>query len=236
MTDLIDNWPASQERILSLQTSRKLAQETAFCVHPDHNHLNHLTQLVQNFHLPHPPRFLNQVHGNEIIEYQQQPQADFQYEADACFTKVKGVICAVMTADCLPVLLTDIDGTFVAAVHCGWRSLYADILTLTLAKINPQHEVLAWFGPCIQQAQYEVSMDFVTNYLAKHPDCKAAFTPMKNGKSKADLCHMAAQQLQNNNVTQISKYDKCTYLSHNYYSWRQDQTPHRMGSMIWLNL
>ncbi len=233
MTHLIEQWQCP-ENVVAVQTSQSLISEQNFSVHPSHASPSQILALTESFGLPHQPSFLHQVHGNEIAEYHQPPIGQMHTKADACFTRKTDVICAVMTADCLPVLMTDIKGTFIAAVHCGWRSLFANILQDTLTAIKPDHQVLAWFGPCIQPAQYEVGDEFVEHYLAKHPDSHTAFITTSSGKIHADLSAMATQQLSQAGVTNIEQDGHCTYLSTAYHSWRQNQTAKRMATMAWL--
>lgn len=232
MTHLIHHWH-TPNHVHALQTTNTLDNEV-FDIHPEYSNQQQLEHLSSKFNLPHQPKFLRQVHGGNVIEYTAQTETGFNHQADACFTRATNVICGILTADCLPVLMTDTKGSFVAAVHCGWRSLYADILSITLNIINPRDEVLVWFGPCIQQAQYEVGEDFVDNYLSKHPNAASAFKPVSNNKSFASLYQLAESQLNKLNINNISKSHECTYLDSNYYSWRENQTPQRMASLIWL--
>ena len=222
-------------QVKAIQTTNSLAEHKPFDIHPKQSKPELINQLVRDFNLPHQPIFLQQVHENQVIEYTEKPVAQLQHQADACFTRHTGIVCAVMTADCLPVLLTDTAGTFVAAVHCGWRSLYAEILTKTLQSIKSPHSILAWFGPYIHQPQYEVDKAFVEQYLKKQPDSKQAFTAIKAGKSFANLSVMAQIQLNASGVNRIQHHNQCTFLNTNYYSWRENNTIQRMASMIWLD-
>lgn len=238
MTHLIEYWQ-KPESVCAVQTSNQLSGGSdvndCFDVHPHHSKPDMMAKLTKQFNSPHPLKFLKQVHKSSVHEFHQPPIKDFSIEADACFTRKPGIVCAVMTADCLPVLLTDVKGSFVAAVHCGWRSLFDDILTKTIEAINPSSQVLAWFGPCIQQSQYEVDEPFVENYLKKHPDCKTAFTNIVNGKSHASLYQLAGRQLQQTVDGQITYNQECTFLNQSYYSWRENKTTNRMASMIWID-
>ncbi|WP_223787023.1 peptidoglycan editing factor PgeF [Marinicella meishanensis] len=235
MTDLIEPW-SRPAHVAALQTTRTWQQNPNFSAHPKHSQASDLQRLVEQFALPHEPRYLHQVHGHQVIEYSQPQQQSLAIQADACFTREYGVVCAVMTADCLPVLLTDTEGSFVAAVHCGWRSLYAQILTNTLAQIQPPADVLAWLGPCIQRPQYQVDLDFVAHFLQRHPHAEAAFDPPDSlGKCRADLVALARMELQALGVRQITQDPTCTFLSPKHHSWRRDQAPERMASLIWLN-
>jgi YfiH family protein len=232
MTHLIEPWLRA-EGVNVLQTSASFNQQP-FDIHPHQSNSLQIRQLKKEFHLPHTPKFLQQKHESKVIEYQQPLRTNLEVEGDACFTRQPEVICSIMTADCLPVLLTDTFGTFVAAVHCGWRSLFDDILIKTIERINPKHQLLAWFGPCIQQHNYEVDAPFVNNYLDRHPNSSPAFMPVKDGKSFADLTSLAEIQLQQIMACTIIKSETCTYADPNYYSWRENKTTKRMASMIWL--
>ncbi len=234
MTYLIENWQQPTQ-IRAIQTTSCLAQHQSFDLQPKQSKPELIKQFITDFNLPHEPIFLQQVHGNQIVEYTQIPKIQMAHQADACFTRKSQVICTIMTADCLPVLLTDTIGSFVAAVHCGWRSLYANILQKTLHKIKPDNPVLAWFGPYIQQLQYQVDEDFVAHYLKKHPNSQPAFTPIYAGKSYADLNTLAQIQLIESGVTRITSCNLCTYSLNDYYSWRQNNTHKRMASLIWLD-
>ena len=234
MTHWIEHWQRPAH-VKAIQTTNSLAQHQAFDIHPNHSKANLINQLVTDFSLPHVPIFLQQIHGNQITEYRQQPESQLAIQADACFTRCQNVICAVLSADCLPVLLTDSAGSFVAAVHCGWRSLFADILRETLIKVNSEHQIMAWLGPCIQQAQYQVDDSLVNNYLAKHPNSHPAFSQIRAGKSFANLYSLARIQLNGLGVKHIETANQCTFLNPNYYSWRQNNTTKRMASMLWLS-
>jgi hypothetical protein len=233
MTYRINNW-LQPKQVIGLQSTESLLNLSHFDIHPNHSNSAAINQLINHYQLPHEPKFLHQVHGNHVVEYEETPKDQLIIKADACFTRTPDVICAVMTADCLPVLITDTAGSFVAAVHCGWRSLYSNILAKTIQAIQPKHDVLVWFGPCIQVKQYEVDQSFVINYLNHHPDAASAFTPVINSKSHANLNRMAQIQLHKLGITQIVMNNECTYLDDRYYSWRQNKTIKRMASMTWI--
>jgi len=233
MTYLIDQWH-KPSRVLALQTTKNFASNNQFDLHPKQQNKASIQQLVSTFNLPHNPFFLQQVHGSQVVEYMQAPKRQFDTQADACFTRQSHIVCAVMTADCLPVLMTDSEGSFVAAIHCGWRSLYDNILHKTLQAINTEHDVICWFGPCIQQPQYEVNEAFKQHYLNQHPSAVNAFTPIINGHCFADLYQLAELQLEAWDV-KINQSHECTFSNSNYHSWRQDQSKKRMASMVWLD-
>lgn len=234
MTHLITDWPVPH-RVHALQTTNSCGPVTDFDVHPAHNPKMNQQLLQAGFALPAPVRMLKQVHGDQVVAYRHSTNQEGQPEADACFTRQAGIVCAVMTADCLPVLLTDDQASFVAAVHCGWRSLYAGILSRVIEAVKPEHPVLAWLGPCIQQPQYEVTTAFKDHYLQRHPTAAAAFSTSVNGHCQASLPAMARAQLSALNITRVSQDDRCTFSDQSLYSWRRDQTPKRLASLIWLD-
>lgn len=233
MTYPIQNW-CQNSAVKAIQTSNQLDDGiNRFDIHPTNQQPAQLNQLQQQFNLPHTPYFLKQVHGADCIELTLPLTQNFQYQADACFSREKEIICAIMTADCLPVLLTDNKTSFVAAVHCGWRSLYQGIVLKTLQKINTDQPVKAWFGPSICQKHYQVDSNFVAHYLAKHPKAYSAFTAIKSGKSQCDLKQLACVQLQQLGIYDITIDNHCTFADSSYYSWRENNTAARQASLIW---
>lgn len=237
MTHLIKHWQ-QPSCVVALQATNKLGSQELFNIHPKEATPSSIQELVDRFQLPHAPHFLNQVHGNDVVEYKSKNQLlmskQMSQSADACFTRLPNIICAVLTADCLPILLTDKKGTFVAAIHCGWRSLYANIIAVTVSAIKPKYEVIAWLGPCIQAAQYEVDEAFAHHYLKQHPNAQGAFTTVINGKCQADLYQLANTQLKDLGINHITYSNQCTYLNAEYYSWRENKTTSRMATMAWL--
>ncbi|WP_154223951.1 peptidoglycan editing factor PgeF [Marinicella rhabdoformis] len=219
-----------------LQTTKQFAGLTDFDVHPAHIHIDHMQQLQDEFELPHPLIIQQQEHKDRAVEYNDIPTTNFRHRADACFTRQKNTICAVMTADCLPVMLADKNGQWVAAIHCGWRSLFQNIISKTFSKIqaNPIY-TQAYLGPCIQQPHYEVDEDFVINFTNIHPDTELAFSPIINGKSQANLQEIANIQLHKLGILEIQTCTDCTFeQAPKYPSWRRDQSPQRMATLIWM--
>jgi polyphenol oxidase len=196
-------------------------------------------KLIDQLDLQKSPQWLEQVHGNKVVE----AQVDGRVRtADACFTQEKGLACVVMTADCLPVLLCDKQGKKVAAVHCGWRSLAQSILEKTLNNFAQPSEVLAYLGPAISKQHFEVGVDvleafFQSSKSALHTDhIAAAFTPGKRPLHfYADIYALARAELQALGVTQIFGGDYCTFEQQDkFYSYRRDGVTGRMASLIWL--
>lgn len=238
MTAIINTHFAPNVRVL--QTSQILETDsktiTGFDVHPDHADPELMVQLQNQFQLPHPLIVQKQVHQNRAIEYSQKPTNHFKHRVDACYTRQSGHICAVMTADCLPVLMADKNGHWVAALHCGWRSLFQNIIPMTFQKIgaNPKFTQV-YLGPCIQQDAYQVDEDFVNGFTKKHPDCEAAFTTISAGKSHANLQQIARIQLEKLGIVDIMASTDCTHdMTNKYHSWRRDQSTKRMASLVWL--
>jgi len=186
--------------------------------------------------LPHNPIFLNQVHSNKIVEYFKPPKTHGEQDADACFTKQKNIICAVLSADCLPVLIADKQATVVAAVHCGWRGLYSDILQQTVKSlaINPK-DLQCWLGPCISFKPYRVDEKFREKFVKKNNQLSHCFYRNKKGGWHADLKKIAVSQLESLGVIEITQTPYCTHDNKNlFYSYRRDQETGRMASLIWL--
>lgn len=196
-------------------------------------------KLIEQLDLQKSPQWLEQVHGNKVVE----AQVDGRVRtADACFTQEKGLACVVMTADCLPVLLCDKQGKQVAAVHCGWRSLAQSILEKTLNNFAQPSEVLAYFGPAISKQHFEVGVDLLEAFFQSSRSAlqtdqiAAAFTPGKRPLHfYADIYALARAELQALGVTQIFGGDYCTFEQKDkFYSYRRDGVTGRMASLIWL--
>jgi YfiH family protein len=186
--------------------------------------------------LPHEAIFLQQVHGNKVVEYKQQPKTQGEYKADACFSSQKGVVCAVLSADCLPVLITDKASSIVAAVHCGWRGLHANILGETIKQlgVHPQ-DLLCWLGPCISYKPYKVDSEFRERFVKVDSELSHCFYQSQKGHWHADLKKIAVTQLQQLGVESIVQSPYCTFENKSlFYSYRRDKETGRMASLIWL--
>lgn len=184
-------------------------------------------------HLPAEPCWLQQVHGVHTVDAAQTANLP---TADASFSHRAGTVCAVMTADCLPVLFCDRAGTVVAAAHAGWRGLQAGVLEATLAAMAvPAGEILAWLGPAIGPAAFEVGDEVRAAFVAHDPLAAAAFQPHAAGKWLADIYLLARQRLQAAGVASISGGNFCTVNApESFFSYRRDGVTGRMASLIWL--
>jgi YfiH family protein len=185
--------------------------------------------------LPAEPGWLRQVHSVRAVEIGLEPNP----EADAAFTSQTGQVCAVLTADCLPVLFCDRAGSVVAAAHAGWRGLAGGVLEATVAAMQVQSgEVLAWMGAAIGPQAFEVGDDVRQAFVGPHPEAAAAFLPHPErvpGKWLADIYQLARIRLQRAGVQAIYGGGRCTYQeAETFYSYRRDGVTGRMASLIWL--
>ena len=182
--------------------------------------------------LPADPVWLNQVHGTQVI------QADIASgvpDADASFTRIPNTVCAVMTADCLPVLFCARDGSVVAAAHAGWRGLAAGVLEATLdaMQVSPD-EVIAWLGAAIGPNAFEVGAEVRDAFVASHPKTDSAFKPHQH-KWLADIYTLARIRLNACGVRDVYGGGLCTYTdAARFYSYRRDGVTGRMATLIWL--
>ena len=182
-------------------------------------------------YLPAEPRWLRQVHGTTVVSY---PEGGS--EADAAFTRESNTVCAVMAADCMPVLLADQAGTVVGAAHAGWRGLCAGVLEATVAAMGvPGKELLAWLGPAIGPRVYEVGDEVRAAFLAKDDAAARAFAPARPGHWLLDLYAVARQRLARQGVGRIYGGTYCTYSdAAQFFSYRRDRSAKRMAALIWL--
>lgn len=178
------------------------------------------------------PKWLSQVHGTRIVDAAL--VADDE-EADGSISSRPGLACVVMTADCLPVLLCDTNGSRVAAVHAGWRGLAAGALEAAVAKLGgPASELLAWMGPAIGPRRFEVGEEVRRAFVDKQEQAVAAFQAHGEGKWLADIYGLARLRLASVGVEQVYGGGDCTFEEEQrYYSFRRDKTTGRMASLIW---
>lgn len=183
--------------------------------------------------LPAEPCWLQQVHGNDVVDAAAQSQL---CQADAAYTDQHGVVCAVLTADCLPLLLCDRAGTQVAAVHAGWRGLANGVIEQALENFAaPGSELMAWLGPAIGPRAFEVGDEVRAEFSAHDAAAAAAFQASRAGHWYADLYTLARQRLAACTVNAVYGGDYCTYTdAARFYSYRRDGSTGRMASLIWL--
>lgn len=200
-----------------------------------HQVLTNREILHTQLRLPTTPCWLQQVHGVAVAKAQSYSAPPI---ADAAYTTMVNQVCAVLTADCLPILICDQQGTQVAAIHAGWRSLVAGIIGQTLLHFpQPSAELLVWFGPAIGPTAFEVGVEVYEQFLQLDNETARAFTPSpRRQRWYADIYQLAALQLRQRQVTKIYGGTHCTYHDARlFYSHRRDgQKTGRMASLIWL--
>ena len=191
---------------------------------------NHL-RLRHLLKLPAEPCWLDQQHGTRIID----PSRDEDYCADGSYSAQSGVVCAVLSADCVPVLLTNRTGSEIAAVHAGWRGICGGVIQQAIAKFrSPADELLAWLGPHIRQESYRVRDDMRQSCLDAIADADQAFSPAGPGRWFADLATLACAVLRTAGVNDIHQCGLCTYQTpRQFYSYRREPTTGRMATLIW---
>jgi len=182
--------------------------------------------------LPAEPLWLNQVHGVAVADV---AKASPGISADASVARAPGLVCAVLTADCLPLLLAARDGSVVAAAHAGWRGLADGVIEATVAAMRmPAGGLRAWLGPAIGPTAFEVGDEVRAAFCRHDARAAAAFDAHGAGKWLCDLYALARQRLAAVGVTQVSGGGLCTYSdAQRFYSYRRDGTTGRMASLIW---
>lgn len=192
--------------------------------------------------LPAQPAWLNQVHGVAVADAAS--LAGRVPDADASVASEPGVVCLVMTADCLPVLFSSTDGQVVAAAHAGWRGLANGVLQRTVQTMRERGaaDILAWLGPAIGPRQFEVGPDVLQTFLdgavdaAERQALESAFKAItgKPGKYLADLYALGRLMLAREGVTQVAGGEYCTVSdAARFYSYRRDGVTGRQASLIW---
>lgn len=185
-------------------------------------------------HLPMEPLWLTQVHGTTVVN----AACTCPYaEADAAVSRIANRVCAVMTADCLPVLFCDTHGQAVGAAHAGWRGLHAGVLEATVKAMQvPTRDIMAWLGPAIGPEAFEVGDDVYSAFTTSDPRAQSAFHPGKQtGKWLADIYELARQRLIGCGVVQIYGGNRCTHTeTDSFFSYRRDGRTGRMASLIWM--
>ena len=185
-------------------------------------------------YLPGEPVWLKQVHGTAVIDA---AAGQSGAEADASVSRSVGAVCAVMTADCLPLLLCDAAGSVVAAAHAGWRGLAEGVIERTVAamQVDPA-TVMAYLGAAIGPQAFEVGAEVRAAFVAQDAAAQQAFTPHSEGKWLADIYLLARQRLARLGVEKICGGEYCTFTeTERFYSYRRDGATGRMASLVWLH-
>jgi len=187
--------------------------------------------------LPQDPRWLRQVHGATVIEAE---SIDKPVEADASTSLTPGTVCAVLIADCMPVLIASLDGRGVGAAHAGWRGLAGGVIQDTVRVLRarlrqPQAPIVAYLGPAIGPAHFEVGAEVLQAMQARLPDARDAFVELGNGKFRADLFQLGKMALAQVGVYMVRGGTDCTFSDPTrFYSYRRDRVTGRHAALIWI--
>jgi len=190
-------------------------------------------RMLLNTLLPSEPVWLNQVHGTVVAKAD---MAGCLPQADACIARHRDAVCVVMTADCLPVLLCDKQGSVVGAAHAGWKGLAAGVIqaAVQVMEVAPQN-LMAWMGPAISQQAFEVGDEIRTLFVEADAKTAGAFIAGQPGKWFADIYALARLRLNELGITRIYGGGYCTYRERErFFSYRRDGATGRMGTFIWL--
>ena len=189
--------------------------------------------LRDHFRLPAEPVWLQQVHGNRIVSADAGSAGE---SADGSWSDTAGKVCAAMTADCLPVLITDRAGSQVAAAHAGWRGLHAGVITSAVRSLaSDPADLMVWLGPAIGPRAFEVGADVVQAFTENSSRNAAAFARTSDRHWLCDLYLLARIELAELGVSEIYGGTECTFTdADRFYSYRRDGRTGRMASLIWL--
>ena len=249
------NWPAPSN-IKALSTTRKAVFADGFkgASLPPYDAFNLATHvgetpsnvaknrqaLSEQACLPCNPFWLDQQHTTDAICLNTLSNRAWQpVVADASWCTKPNTVSVVMTADCIPLLITNRAGSLVSAIHAGWKGLADGIVTQTLQQLPDQPEnLLVWIGPCIRQNYFEVGEEVYAVFTARHPDNKVYFKKQVSGvvsKYLADLAGLLKLELAKFGVTEVFDSGLCSYAdSSQFYSYRRDGVTGRMASLIWI--
>jgi YfiH family protein len=241
LTCIIPNWPAPDNIVAFSTTRQGGVSEIPFASLNLGNSAGDTPEAVQEnrrrlqeqLALPQAPNWLSQIHSNVSLKI----TADYQLsEADASLTRLPNTVCAIMTADCLPILICNEQGDEVAAIHAGWRSLAGGVIENTIEQLRSSSEtLLAWLGPAIGPAVYEVGSEVRQAFVDLKPEATDAFVASTNdNKWLADLNMLAKQRLQRLGIQHIYGGDYCTYSNpERFFSYRRDGQTGRQTSLIY---
>lgn len=199
--------------------------------------LQNRAQLVDIARLPSAPRWLRQVHGTGVVRFDDDVLSN-EPEADATVTSTPGVVLAILTADCLPVLFAAKDGSEVGAAHAGWRGLAAGVLEATVAQMRtPADQLVAWLGPAAGPRKYEIGVEVYDAFVAQDWSAGRAFASTRPNHWNVDLYALARRRLEKAGLRahDIHGGALCTIADpQSFYSHRRDQRTGRMASLVWI--
>lgn len=244
---LVPDWPAPAN--IHAATTLRLggvSKEPYLSLNPA-THVNDLNEhALQNrkiihdmLSLPAEPIWLDQIHSNHIIKAE---ITDTPQQADASYSSESGVVCAVMTADCLPLLICSKDGKKIAAIHAGWRGLLTGVITNSISEIASKTpitkctELLIWLGPAIGAKCFEVGTEVFDAFMNKSNLYEKAFKKQHNSKYLADIYQLARIELNTLGISNIYGGTYCTMTDNErFFSYRRDNQTGRMATLIWKN-
>lgn len=245
LTFLHANWPAPAQVKTLITTrigghSKHNFAEFNLALHVSDNNSTVAENRQQlDRYLPNSPYWLNQTHSNRVLNLDQYTYTAQDNDYDASFTRLKHQVAAVMTADCLPILLTDTQGSFVAAVHAGWRGLATNIIFNTIQHLHMQTQtMLAYIGPAICQQHFEVGEEVLATFAKLNPANNQFFQSKPGHKFMCNLIGIAKLQLINLGLKAENIYlsQECTYCNSKlFYSYRKQNQTGRFASLIWLD-
>lgn len=230
-TYITPEWPAPKN-IRAYTTTRDHGNIATYVDDNPDVVVGNITRLVEDLQLPETPVWLRQVHGDRAVRIDEQTESP---EADASYTQQRHTVCAVLTADCIPLLVCNRDGTEVAAIHAGWQGLLVNVINASInALTSSPEDLLVWMGPALSQKNFEMGNEIYANFLNANPDYASAFQ-RQNNKWYLDGYAIAKKQLQDANVNAVYSGDYCTYDDKRFYSYRRDRgNTGRMTSLIYM--
>lgn len=190
-------------------------------------------RVITELALPSDPMWLEQVHGNNVIDI----LSNNRQGSDGAYTNQSNYVCAVLTADCLPLLITDINGKEIAAIHIGWRGFASNIIASALEMFTARPgNLLAWIGPYIYPEHYEVGDEVRDACLNITPGATQAFQPARTDHWYANLELLVRLQLAEKGLIKVFGGDYCTYRHIDcFYSYRREAVTGRVATMIWMD-
>jgi len=191
--------------------------------------LDNRKKLIKFFNLPGEPRYLDQIHSDKCLSFD-----NSECEGDALYTNIKNEVCAILTADCLPIFITDTLGQEVAVIHAGWKGLIRGVIEQTL-KFFDSKNLTAHFGPAISQDSFQVGEEVRDLFISKDKGFASSFKTL-SGKHYGDLYDCAKLVLNNFDIYEISGGTECTFKQKDeYFSYRRDgKNSGRMANLIWI--
>ena len=192
---------------------------------------------LQGF-LPSVPVWMSQVHGADVVVFDHANPPTLSRSppaADAAVTRLSGVVLAVRTADCLPVVFADHAGSVVGIAHAGWRGLAAGVLEATVHAMRvPPAEIVAWLGPAIGPQKFEVGRDVFDAFCMQDSGAAQYFAPFSVAKWLADIYGLARRRLDRVGVTAVAGGGLCTLTdAGRFFSYRADKDAGRMATLVW---